>query len=108
MSTTSPPDPLIPAFIEWRSKEILEKLTALAGGATVGTVTPALSRPTTSGTITGKRSVSFANVGSADGTVGGVTLKAGEQVTFDAPAGAILADLAYNATGTTFLIATLA
>ena len=63
--------------------------------------TPTFLRPTgTSGTIAGGQySVSFASVGTADATVGGITLKPGESISFDA--GAInntLAAIAYSTT----------
>ena len=63
--------------------------------------TPTFLRPTgTSGTIAaGRYSVSFASVGTADATVGGITLKPGETMDFDA--GAInntLAAIAYSTT----------
>jgi hypothetical protein len=64
--------------------------------------TPTFLRPAgTSGTIpAGRYSMSFANVGTINATVGGVTLKPGETMNFDA--GAInntLGSVAYNATG---------
>jgi hypothetical protein len=75
--------------------------------------TPAFLRPTgTSGTITaGKYSASFASVGTADATVGGITLKPGESLNFDA--GAInntLAAITYSTTtaGAELIIITLA
>jgi hypothetical protein len=63
--------------------------------------TPSFLRPSgTSGTITaGKYSVSFASVGTANATVGGITLKPGESLNFDA--GAInntLAAITYSTT----------
>ena len=64
--------------------------------------TPTFLRPAgTSGTIpAGRYSMSFANVGTINATVGGITLKPGETMNFDA--GAInntLGSVAYNATG---------
>lgn len=76
-------------------------------------VTPALSRPTTSGTVAaGARSISIANVGTEIGTVLGAELAAGETVNFDAGSlnntlGAVAYDPTIPGTGTTFLIATL-
>jgi len=68
-----------------------------------------ITRPTTSGTInTGQLSVSIANVGTANGTVKGVTLKPGETVSFSGGGIATVLDaIAYNATGTEFLIITV-
>jgi len=75
--------------------------------------TPSFLRPSgTSGTITaGKYSASFASVGTADATVGGITLKPGESLNFDA--GAInntLAAITYSTTtaGAELIIITLA
>jgi len=64
--------------------------------------TPTFLRPAgLSGTIpAGRYSMSFANVGTINATVGGVTLKPGETMNFDA--GAInntLGSVSYNATG---------
>jgi len=73
--------------------------------------TPTVSRVSASGTIAaGAYSVSFASVGTVNATVGGVTLKPGETINFDA--GAInntLASIAYNssAVGAELLIITL-
>jgi hypothetical protein len=71
--------------------------------------TTSIDRPTTSGTIlAGKNSASIANVGTANGTVKGVVLKPNETINFDA--GAVnntLDAIAYNATGTEFLIITV-
>ena len=63
-------------------------------------------RVTNAGTITaGKYSVSFANVGSANATVKGVVVKAGETINFDAGTlNNILDVIAYDATGTELLI----
>lgn len=64
--------------------------------------TPTFLRPAgLSGTIpAGRYSMSFANVGTINATVGGITLKPGETISFDA--GAVnntLGSVAYNATG---------
>jgi hypothetical protein len=64
--------------------------------------TPTFLRPANlSGTIpAGRYSMSFANVGTINATVGGITLKPGESISFDA--GAInntLGSVSYNATG---------
>jgi hypothetical protein len=81
-------------------------ITAESGTGT--TVTPGLIRPTTSGTIAaGKNSASFYNAGAVSGTLLGVTLAVGETVSFSAPGGYVLDAIAYDATGTTFLIGTL-
>lgn len=69
---------------------------------------PTILRPTTSGTIAaGTNAVSIANVGAADGTVATITLKAGETINFDAGESNTLTSIAYDATGTTFLIITI-
>jgi hypothetical protein len=71
--------------------------------------TTTIARPTSAGTVVaGWNSVSIANVGTANGTVKGVTLKPGETVSFDG--GAVnntLDAIAYVATGTEFLIITV-
>ncbi len=70
--------------------------------------TPNMLRTVTSGTIPGTPySVSVANVGGADGTFLGVTLKAGEELDFNS--GAInnyftVGSFTYDASGTEFLI----
>ena len=63
-------------------------------------------RVTNAGTITaGKYSASFANVGSANATVKGVVVKAGETLNFDAGTlNNTLDAIAYDATGTDLLI----
>lgn len=63
-------------------------------------------RVSTAGTITaGKYSASFANVGSANATVKGVVVKAGETINFDAGTlNNTLDVIAYDATGTELLI----
>lgn len=82
---------------------MINSLTGVTAGASR---TTNILRPTTSGTITaGKRSASFSNVGTANATIKGVTLKPGETVNFDA--GAInntLDAIAYDATGSELLI----
>ena len=98
----------------WQLK-MLQGFTSMINvllGNTVGaTKITTILRPTTSGTITvGKTSVSISNVGTANGTVSAsaVTLKPNETINFDA--GGIsntLNAIAYNATGTEFLIITV-
>ena len=80
------------------------KLFEAGGGSTQRT--PSLTSVTSSGTIAlGARSVSIANIGAAAGTVLGTSVGAGVTVTFTAQSPDTLAAIAYNATGTTFLIA---
>jgi hypothetical protein len=73
------------------------------------TKTTTVLRPSTSGTVAaGRNSVSIANVGTANGTVKGVTLKPGETLNFSG--GAVnnkLDAIDYVATGTEFLIITV-
>lgn len=93
-------------------QELLVKINSSSAGAFApsGVVkTPTIIRPSnTTGTIAaGANSVSIANVGAADGTVAGVTLKAGETINFDAGESNTLTSIAYDATGTTFLIITI-
>jgi hypothetical protein len=68
--------------------------------------TPTLIRATAAGTIAvNARSASIYNAGNANGTVLGTILKPGESVPFDAGAQKdLLAVIAYDATGTEFLV----
>lgn len=64
-----------------------------------------ISTSTSGNTTTGIYSLSIANVGAAAGTVGGQSLPAGVTLNFDAGVlNNTLGALAYDATGTTFLI----
>ena len=67
---------------------------------------PSLARVSTIGVLSGPLySVSVANVGAADGTLLGTTLKVNETVNFDAGAiGNTFGNIAYDASGTEFLI----
>lgn len=56
----------------------------------------------------GSRWVSVTNTGEADGTFAGATLAAGATETIAAPSGTALGAIAYDATGTTLRIRTLA
>lgn len=67
--------------------------------------TPVIERKSGTGTIPKPFSFSVANVGSANGTLMGVTLAPGEVVNYDA--GVLnnsFPNITYDATGTTFLI----
>lgn len=67
--------------------------------------TPVIERKSAPGTIVKPYSFSVANVGSANGTLMGETLAPGEVVNYDA--GVLnnsFPNVAYDATGTTFLI----
>lgn len=67
--------------------------------------TPGFLNATTTGTITaGAKSVNIKNVGSAVGTVLTVNLPVGETLSFATTGNDTLGAIAYNATGTTFLI----
>lgn len=73
----------------------------------IGTVTPTLTSATSSGTITaGAYEVSVANIGTAAGTLLGTSFPKNAIATFSVP-GATLAEIAYDATGTTFLISVI-
>lgn len=92
-----------------RSETLLQQILAAtsSGGTTPEARTPTMFRTTSAAPAitTGKKSVSISNVGSANGTVLGAVLKPGESVNFDA--GAVnntLGAIAYNATGTEFLV----
>jgi len=76
---------------------------SLSGGGSAE-VTPTLISVTASGTIAaGKKSVSIANIGAASGTLLGAAFPAGASVSYSAEGGTLIT-IAYNATGTTFLI----
>ncbi|MDM9583108.1 hypothetical protein [Nostoc sp. GT001] len=63
---------------------------------------------TTSGTVAaGKYSVTFCNFGSAAGLLLGNSFPAGASINFTPPPGMTLSAIAYDATGTTFLIGSL-
>lgn len=81
-------------------------LAATGGGSTPVVRTPTLVRVTNATSIAaGARGVTIANVGSAAGTVLGTSLGVGQIVSFDAGSTAdTLTAIAYDATGTEFLI----
>ena len=69
--------------------------------------TPTFTRTNNAGTIAaGARSVLISNVGTASGSLLGSVLKAGETVHFT-PSDGVLTAIAYNATGTEFVISDL-
>lgn len=82
----------------------------IGGGEGGGSITPVVRTPniiitTTSGTITtGAKSISIANSGNANGTVKGVVFPTGVTVSWDAPYPDTLGPVAYDATGTTYII----
>lgn len=70
--------------------------------------TPSMVRSSASSAVAaGKTRVSIANVGGADGTVLGVTIKPGETVEFIAGNYDTLSVIAFNGTGTELLITTV-
>lgn len=72
------------------------------GSSTV--ITPTLISVSSSGTIpAGRKSVSIANIGTASGTLLGTAFPPGASISYSTESGT-LASIAYNATGTTFLI----
>jgi len=73
------------------------------------TYRPTITRPTNTGTIeSGAFSVSFANVhASADASINGTTLKAGETINFNAGDKDTLGRFDYVATGSELLIISL-
>ena len=69
---------------------------------------PKITSSTGAGSITaGAYSISIANVGSAAGTVAGVSIPAGTTINWSAEFNNYLASVSYNATGTTFIITTI-
>lgn len=73
------------------------------------TQTPSFARATASGSVAvGALSVSVSNVGASNGTLTGAVLKPGETITFgSSDRKATLTAVAYDATGTEFIIVTL-
>jgi hypothetical protein len=97
----------------WQLKMLMgiDKLLALLSGGSTSFLAPQARAPrysitsTTGSTTANVYSFSIANVGSAAGTVDGQSLPVGVTVNFDAGAlNNTLGSLAYNATGTTFII----
>lgn len=69
---------------------------------------PNISSSTTTGTVAaGAFSISVANVGSAAGTLGGVSIPAGTTINWSAEFNNYLAAIGFDATGTTFIITTI-
>ena len=76
-----------------------------SGGTTPTQRTPGILTTSTSGTITsGAKSIAIANTGVSTGTVKGVILPSGISIAFSASSADTLNAVAYDATGTTFLI----
>jgi hypothetical protein len=72
---------------------------------TTAITTPLISRVSTSGnSINNVFSVTFKNVGAANGTVMLETLKPNESISWIAPAGTKLDNINYDASGTEFLV----
>jgi|688.fasta_scaffold475804_2 hypothetical protein len=89
-------------------EELLVKVNSLAPTTGVAR-TPGIIRPTGAGNVNTVAaifySVSVANVGAADGTVLGATIKPGEVLNFSADAlNNYFTSFAYNATSTEFII----
>ena len=91
--------------------QMLKGLQGIIDALTVGTCCPPEVRTTNIVSATGvgtvpanTYSLSIANVGNAAGTVGGVSVPAGVVVNYSAELNNTLTGIAYNATGTTFLI----
>lgn len=92
-------------------QELLVKINSSSAGAFAPSEvvkTPTIRRQSDIDTIAaGTNSASIANVGTADGTVEGITLKPGETINFDAGGTNTLTSIAFDATGTEFLIITI-
>jgi hypothetical protein len=94
----------------WQLK-MLQGLQGIIDALTVGTCCPPEIRNTNIVSATGvgtvpanTYSLSIANVGAAAGSVGGVSVPAGVVINYNAELNNTLTGIAYNATGTTFLI----
>jgi hypothetical protein len=91
----------------WQLKvlEGLQKIyDFLVGSSLVTARTPVIASATGTGSVPVSYGFSIANVGGAAGLVGGVSLPAGTTVNFAPDKNNNLNGIAYNATGTTFLI----
>jgi hypothetical protein len=91
----------------WQLKvlEGLQKIyDFLVGSSAVATRTPVILSDTGAGGISVTYGFSIANVGTASGTVNGITLPAGTTVNFAPDKNNSLSGITYDATGTTFLI----
>ena len=81
------------------------RATPVVVSKTPATRTPTLTLTSTSGTVaSGCVSLSIANTGATSGTVLGASLPSGVTVDLEASWGDVLGAVAYDATGTTFLI----
>lgn len=90
------------------SVAIASNQTAVPISFPAGQLTPTFENKTASGTVAaGKYSVSFYNSGSAAGTLLGAPFPVGAGISYTPPQGTTLSAIAYDATGTTFLIGTL-
>lgn len=90
--------------------EVVLMAGAAAGSGTAAAVvrTPTILSTTTTGTVAaGATSVGFSNEGTVAATVAGGSLPAGRTVSFIAPDGDTLAAIAYIATGTTLVVASV-
>jgi len=96
--------------IKQQTIDLLNNLSTtpgVGGGVSIisGSYTPSIGTETGAGSLpAGKNSVSILNQGAANGTVMGQQLLPGTAVTFAAPLNGTLGAIAFNATGTSFLI----
>lgn len=96
----------MPAFVYYAALSFIGPGTPVTPTSAVRTT--AISRVTAGATIAaGKQKIGIANTGSANGTVKTVTLQPGEAVEWVANMNDTLDAVAYDATGTEFLITTL-
>jgi hypothetical protein len=91
--------------------QMLKGLQGIIDALTAGTCCPPEIRNTNIVSATGIGSIpnntysfSIANVGASAGSVGGVSIPAGVTINYNAELNNTLTGIAYNATGTTFLI----
>ena len=91
--------------------QMLQGLQGIINALTAGTCCPPEIRNTNIVSATGIGSIpdntysfSIANVGASAGLVGGVSIPAGVTINYNAELNNTLTGIAYNATGTTFLI----
>lgn len=89
---------------------IIDSFSGSSSGGFIISVqrTPYLETTSSAGNISaGTVSISISNIGNASGEVLGVSVPTGATVSYDAPNEDSIGAIAYNATGTTFLISSL-
>ena len=105
-NTEQPPAELVRQY-----ESVLSALGETGGGGESGgggaTTIASITSTSTSGTIAaGKTAVAISNIGEAAGTIAGASIPKGTSIKYGNGINEISASVAYDATGTTFLIIT--